>query len=102
MTHDTTLINDDFINNNIQNLNFVVFDSFIECCKRVHIVSFNRENWAKRKCTCLYYLKKYHCYHIFVIAVNERLIKITIKYKNVKIGIKPKVGRTSKEKKTML
>ena len=90
LTHDIALINDDFNNNNIQNLNFVGFDSFIECCKRVHIVSFNREIWAKSKCTCWYYLKKYHCYHIFVIAVNERLITIPIQYKILKLAKSPR------------
>ena len=56
----------------MEKLNFASFEDFIECCKHVHVVIFNRNKWAESSCTCRYYLKKYHCYHIFVIAVNEK------------------------------
>ena len=83
---------------NITKVSYVNFEEFIECCKNVHIVNFNRIKWADSKCTCSYYLKKYHCYHIFVVAVNEKLISIPMQFKNCKIGQKPKLGRKPKAK----
>jgi hypothetical protein len=47
--------------------------------------------WAESKCTCRYNMKKYHCYHIFVKAVNEKLLTILIQFKNYRIGQKLKI-----------
>ena len=80
-------------------LNFDSFNSYINCCKKVHIVKFNREKWENSKCTCWYFLKKFNCYHIFVIAVNEHIISVPTQFRNVKIGQKPKLGRKPKAKK---
>ena len=47
--------------------------------------------------------KKYHCYHVFVIAVNERKITVPCQFKNAEIGQNPKVGgkpKVKKEKRT--
>ena len=41
----------------------------------------------------LVFHEKYHYYHIFVVAVNELKIGVPIKFKNVKIGQKPKAKR---------
>ena len=40
-----------------------------------------------------------HCYHIFSVAVNERLLAIPSEFKNAKIGQKPRLGRKPKAKK---
>jgi hypothetical protein len=93
------LINYDLIYKRMEKLNFASFEDFIECCKHVHVVTFNRNKWAESSCTCRYYLKKYHCYHIFVIPVNEKLLSIPAQYKNYRIGQKPKIGRKPKAKK---
>ena len=44
-------------------------------------------------------MKKYHCYHVFVIAVNERMITVPSNFRNAKISQKPRVGRKAKAKK---
>ena len=51
---------------------------------------------ADTKCTCRYYFKKYHCYHIFEVAVNEKLPLIPME-----IGQKPRLGRKQKRKQVM-
>ena len=97
VTHvDENLINDDFVNQNFENVN-LDFDSFISTCKSVHKVEFKKEKWAaKSSCTCWYFLKKYHCYHLFVIAINEQMITIPSVFKNAPIGQKPQPGRKPK------
>ena len=57
----------------------------------VNIVNFIRDKWeAESKCSCSYFLKKYLCFHIFVVAINERLITVPNVFKNAPIGQKPK------------
>jgi hypothetical protein len=99
LTRNENLINYDLINNKFDELKFDSFESYIECCKHVHVVTFDRENWEKSKCTCWYFMKKYHCYHVFAIAVNERKITVPSNFKNAKKGQKPIVGRKPKAKK---
>ena len=99
LTRNENLINYDLINNKFDELKFDSFESYIECCKHVHVVTFDREHWEKSKCTCWYFMKKYHCYHVFVIAVNERMITVPSNFRNAKIGQKPRVGRKAKAKK---
>jgi len=102
LTRDENLINYNLIDNKFDILNFDSFNSYINCYKKVHIVKFNREKWENSKCTCWYFLKKYHCYHVFVKAVNEHIISVPTQFRNVKIGQKPKLGRKPKAKKGML
>ena len=98
VTRFESLIDYDLIYENFDKLSYASFEEFIECCKHVHMVNFNRIKWADSKCTCRYYLKKYHCYHIFVVAVNEKLLSIPMEFKNCKIGQKPRLGRKPKAK----
>jgi hypothetical protein len=56
-------------------------------------ILLNRIKWADIKCDC-----RYHCYHIFVGTVYEKLISIPMKFKNCKIGQKPLLGRKPKAK----
>ena len=66
------LITDDFVNQNFENID-LDFDAFTETCRFVHVVTFQTEQWsAKSRCSCYYFLKKYHCYHLFVVAVNKK------------------------------
>ena len=91
------LITDNFVEQNFENID-LDFDSFIETCRSVHVVKFQTEQWsAKSSCSCYYFLKKYHCYHLFVIAVNKKIISIPSVFKNVPIGQKPKPGRKKKD-----
>ena len=99
LTRFENLINYDLIYKRFDKLNFGSFEEFMECVKHVHVVTLNRNKWAESSCTCKYYLKKYHCYHIFVIAVNEKLLSIPSQYKDCKIGQKPILGRKPKAKK---
>jgi hypothetical protein len=59
VTRFENLIDYDLVYENFDKLSYVNFEEFIECCKHVHIVNFNRTKWADSKCTCRYYLKKY-------------------------------------------
>ena len=43
LTRDESLINYNLIDNKFDILNFDSFNSYINCCKKVHIVKFNRE-----------------------------------------------------------
>ena len=65
---------DNFVEQNFENID-LDFDTFIETCGSVHVVKFQTEQWStKSSCSCYYFLKKYHCYHLFVIAVNKKII----------------------------
>ena len=91
------LITDNFVEQNFENI-YLDFDTFIETCGSVHVVKFQTEQWsAKSSCSCYYFLKKYHCYHLFVIAVNKKIISIPSVFKNLPIGQKPKPGRKKKD-----
>ena len=82
------LITDNFVEQNFENLD-LDFDTFIETCRSVHVVKFQTEQWsAKSSCSC---------YHLFVIAVNKKIISIPSVFKNVPIGQKPKPGRKKKD-----
>ena len=39
------------------------FEDFIKYFKKVHLVKLDKENWAKSKCNCSWFLKNYFCYH---------------------------------------
>ena len=93
------MINYDLVYKRFDKLKFDSFEEYIECCKHVHVVTLKRDKWAESTCTCRYYLKKYHCYHIFSVAVNERLLAIPLEFKKAKIGLKPRLGRKPKAKK---
>jgi len=87
-----TIISADFIAQNFANisLNFETLNS-------VHTVKFVKDQWsAESRCYCWYFLKKYHCYHIFVIVINKQIITIPNVFKNALIGQKPKAGRKPK------
>jgi hypothetical protein len=98
VTRFENMINYDLVYKRFDKLKFDSFEEYIECCKHVHVVTLKRDKWAESTCTCRYYLKKYHCYHIFSVAVNERLLAIPLEFKNAKIGQKPKLGRKPKNK----
>ncbi len=78
VTRFENLINYDLIYENFEKMGFNSFEEYMECCKHVHVVIFDLNKWAESKCTCSYYMKKYHCYHIFVVAVNEKLLFIMV------------------------
>ena len=66
-----TIISADFIAQNFAKIS-LNFDQFIEILNSVHTVKFVRDKWsAENRCTCWYFLKKYHFYHIFVVAINK-------------------------------
>jgi len=54
VTRFENLINYDLIYERFENLSFDSFEKFIECCKHVHVVTFNRNKWAESKCTSRY------------------------------------------------
>jgi hypothetical protein len=78
------------------------FDDFMLHFKKVRLITLDKNDWAKSKCTCGWFLKHYSCYHIIAIAANEGLIEIPTKYKNVSISAKPKRGRKAKAKSALL
>ena len=98
VTRFENLINYDLIYENFDKLTYTSLEEFIECCNHVHIVKFNRLKWSTSICTCRHYLKEYFCYHIFVVAINQKLISVPLEFKNCKIGQKPKLGRKPKAK----
>ena len=72
------------------------FDGFVEYFNNVRLIKLNRENWAKSKCSCGWFMKNYTCYHLIALASNLGLVEIPNKYKNVNIEKKAKRGRKSK------
>ena len=91
-----TIISADFIAQNFAKIS-LNFDQFIETLNSVQTVKFVIDKWsAESLCSCWYFLKKYHCYHIFVVAINKQIITIPNVFKNALIGQKPKAGRKPK------
>jgi hypothetical protein len=56
-------------------------------------VSLNSQEWAKTTCTCCFFCKNYHCYHVLVIVFMLIYTEIPHKFRNVPILQKLKPGR---------
>ena len=69
------------------------FDAMYQAFKIVKRVDLNRECWSKSKCSCTWFLKNYHCYHIMAVAVRERLLQIPLRCMTAEIAAKAKRGR---------
>ena len=84
----------------------IAFDDFIDYNMGVRIIKLDKENWVNSKCSCGWYLKNYNCYHLIVVAVNQKLVQIPIDYKDVpnqkSKKRKSKRGRKAKAKLALL
>ena len=82
------------------------FDSYVKQKSNVFLVTLSRENWLDSKCNCPYFLKNYVCEHIIALSVNEELVEIPLRYKNVQLtkkkkrGAKPKASTALKRMRT--
>jgi len=61
------------------------FDSYIEYFRRVRIIRLDKEDWAKRSCSCTWYLKHYSCYHLIAVAAHENLVQIPNEFKELNL-----------------
>lgn len=95
-------INSDYINKNYAKIKDLNFDLLMEYRANIKIIDFNTENWATSKCSCWFYLKNYHCYHLISIAVNLNLATIPMRYIKSAIEPKKKAGRSDKAKKALI
>ncbi|RNA05859.1 hypothetical protein BpHYR1_033558 [Brachionus plicatilis] len=59
----------------------------VDICKDF-VLTTTEDSWATSKCSCCYYLKNYHCYHLIVLAVNQELVTIPTRY--ISVAIEPK------------
>ena len=76
-------------------------DSFLGYFAVVRVINLNKDDWAKSKCSCGWFMKNYNCYHLIVVATNTGLVNIPNKYKNVNISAKAKRGREPLAKKAL-
>ncbi|CAF1030526.1 unnamed protein product [Brachionus calyciflorus] len=95
-------INADFINKNYSKIKDLNFDLLMNYRKKIKVIDFNQTNWANSKCSCWFYLKNYHCYHIIALAVNFELVTIPKRFIKTAIEPKKKVGRTEKAKQALV
>ena len=72
------------------------FDQLRDTLTKVFVVDLNSENWALSNCTCSYFLKKYHCYHIIDVAAHNKVLKIPTQFCKLPIGAKIKRVRKPK------
>ena len=79
----------------------IAFDDFIDYNMGVRIIKLDKENWVNSKCSCGWYSKNYNCFHLIVVAVNQKLVQIPIEFKDVPIERKAKRGRKAKAKQAL-
>ena len=51
-------------------------DSFLGYFAVVRVINLNKDDWAKSKCSCGWFMKNYNCYHLIVVATNTGLVNI--------------------------
>jgi hypothetical protein len=95
------LINSDYILKNYGKIKNLDFDKLFEFSEKIKIIDFNPQEWASSKCSCWFYLKNYHCYHIIALAVNQNCLTIPNRYIMVAIEPKKKPGKVAKAKKAL-
>lgn len=77
------------------------FDSLFDHLDKVRLIKLERANWTLSQCSCAYFQKKYFCYHLIVVAVNERLATIPIEFIKDPIERATKPGRKKKKQKKL-
>ena len=98
--HSELLKSKDFLINKFAKLK-LNFDDLVGFMVRLNKVILNRSKWTESTCTCNEFLKNYFCFHIMVVAANEKLLVIPNKYKKIQIAMKKKSGRKPKAKKAL-
>ena len=90
LSNDKTLIKTNFLK--IDN-----FENLVNCMLKVFDVELNRTSWCESTCTCFFFNKHYNCFHVLVVAINEKLLDIPYKFRACPIKQKKKPGRPIKE-----
>ena len=44
------------------------------------LINLNKDDWAKSKCSCGWFMKNYNCYHLIVVATNLGLVMTIVTY----------------------
>ena len=89
------------MNDRFEKLVNIDFEELVSICK-VKKITLDRSNWTQSRCTCSFFLKNYFCYHVIVVAVNEKLTDIPLQFKKIPIAPKSKVGRKSIAKRALI
>jgi hypothetical protein len=80
--------------------NFQNFDHYAQHLAEFNIVSFDPNNYLKRRCTCVYYMKNYICHHIIIIADKKKLVTIPLWANDTELQHKKKRGPKKKQAAT--
>ena len=56
----------------IDELKWKTFDDYSEHIKTVHYVTFEKKDWIKSICSCVYWAKNYVCHHVVCLAVFKK------------------------------
>ena len=67
------LIDANYIDSNFDLIN-CSFAEFILFFEKIHVIKEIRENWAKSRCNCSFFLKNNCSYHMKAVAQNEKLL----------------------------
>ncbi|CAF0803697.1 unnamed protein product, partial [Brachionus calyciflorus] len=65
------------------------------------LVTLTTDHWANSTCTCRYFLKNFHCFHIIALAVSQKLVEMPIRYFKTPFAPKAKAGRKANAKKCL-
>ena len=62
------------------------FDDYSDHIRTVHVVKFEKKDWLKSHCSCVYWAKNYFCHHVVGLAVSKKKAVFQDIHMNIPIG----------------
>ncbi len=72
------------------------FDEYKSHIHSINYVEFNRKDWIKSKCSCVWWAKNYCCHHVIGLAVSKKKCEYKDVHMLIPIGISRGRGQPKK------